>query len=268
MPEGDTIFRAARTLNEALAGKAVTRFETVFPRLSRVDDQQAIKGRTIERVVAAGKHLIVDFSGGLHLRTHMRMNGSWHIYRVGERWQRPRSEMRIVLATADYVAVAFSVPVAEFLDDRSMLRQIDLQRIGPDFASPSFDEKEAIARIRNRADGEIANVLLNQRVVAGLGNVFKSEVLFVCRVNPFTKVAELDDDAIEKIVRASKKLVAINIADDAAPGRVTTGSLDKSQKLWVYGRGGDPCRRCGTRIEYRKQGVDARGTYWCSKCQG
>jgi endonuclease-8 len=267
MPEGDTIFRAARTLNQALAGKAVTKFETVFPRLARVDDQDRIAGRRIERVVAAGKHLIVDFSGGLHLRTHMRMNGSWHIYRVGERWQRPRADMRIVIGTDDFVAVAFNVPVAEFLDDRSMLRQDDLRRIGPDFASDSFDAKEAAARIRNRADGEIANVLLNQRVVAGLGNVFKSEVLFVCKVNPFTRVAELDDATIEKIIRASKKLVRLNIGVDAAPGRVTTGSLDKSQKLWVYGRGGQPCRRCGARIEYKKQGVDARGTYWCPSCQ-
>ncbi len=267
MPEGDTIFRAARTLNEALAGKTVTKFETVFPKLSRVDDQEPIAGRRIERVFAAGKHLIIDFSGGLHLRTHMRMNGSWHIYRRGERWQRRRDDMRIVIGTDDWVAVGFNVPVAEFHDDRGMQRQQDLRKIGPDVAAESFDEEEGMRRIRERADTEIANVLLNQRVIAGLGNVFKSEVLFVCGVNPFATVARLDEATIAAIVRTSRKLVLLNVAPGAAPGRTTRGSLDKAQKLWVYGRGGEPCRRCRTPIEYRKQGPDARGTYWCPNCQ-
>jgi endonuclease VIII len=267
MPEGDTIFRAARTLNEALAGRVVTRFESVFPRLARVDDQDPIAGRRIERVVAAGKHLIIDFSGGLHLRTHMRMNGSWHIYRRGEKWQRPRSDMRIVIDTDLYVAVGFNVPVAEFLDDRSLRRQEDLRRIGPDLATESFDEDEAMRRMRERPRSEIADVLLNQRVIAGLGNVFKSEVLFVCKVNPFDRVEQIDDDTLRKIVRTSQKLMALNIKDGAAPGRVTTGSLDPRHKLWVYSRGGQPCRRCGTPILFRKQGADARVTYWCAKCQ-
>jgi endonuclease VIII len=267
MPEGDTIFRAARTMHQALAGRVVTRFESVFPRLSRVDDQEPIAGRTIERVVASGKHLIVDFSGGLHLRTHMRMNGSWHIYRPGERWQRPRSEMRIVVETDAFIAVGFSVPVAEFLDDRALVRQNDLRRIGPDLAKDSFDDEDAFQRIRERANGEIADVLLNQRVLAGLGNVFKSEVLFVCKVNPFDKVSQLDDATLKKIVRTSKKLMAVNVADDAPAGRVTTGSLDPRHKLWVYSRSSQPCRRCGTPIRFRKQGPDARVTYWCPNCQ-
>src|SRR5512146_2565630 len=127
MPEGDTIFRAARTLNVALAGKVVRRFETRLAHLARVDDATPIAGRTIERVVPIGKHLIIDFSGGLHLRTHMRMNGSWHIYRPGERWMRRRDAMRLVIATDDFVAVGFDIPVAEFLDDRGVARQQDLQ---------------------------------------------------------------------------------------------------------------------------------------------
>ncbi|HVS30835.1 MAG TPA: DNA-formamidopyrimidine glycosylase family protein [Thermoanaerobaculia bacterium] len=267
MPEGDTIFRAARTLNEALAGRTVTNFETVFPRLSRVDDEKPITGRRIERVFAAGKHLIIDFSGGLHLRTHMRMNGSWHIYRRGERWQRSRADMRIVIGTDHWVAVGFNVPVAEFHDDRGLRKQADLRAIGPDMAAPSFDEEEAVRRIRDRSDSEIADVLLNQRVVGGLGNVFKSEVLFVCRVNPFAPVGELEAETVREIVRTARALVLLNVASGAAPGRGTRGSLDREQRLWVYARGGEPCRRCGTPIEYRKQGLDARGTYWCAKCQ-
>ena len=267
MPEGDTIFRAARTLNEALAGRTVTRFESMFPHLSRVDDQTPLAGRTIDRVVAAGKHLIIDFSGGLHLRTHMRMNGSWHIYRSGERWKRPRSDMRIVVATDAFVAVGFNVPVAEFLDDRGLERQQDLRKIGPDLSAESFDENEAIRRIRERADSEIAGVLLNQHVVAGIGNVFKSEILFLSKVNPFEKVAAIDDDTITEIVRTSRRLLLMNVAPNADPGRTTRVALNKGEKLWVYSRGGDPCRRCGTPISYQKQGIDARGTYWCPSCQ-
>src|SRR6187549_3423505 len=114
MPEGDSIYRAARTLHRALAGRTITRFQSVFPQLNRVDDDAPLRGRTIEGVEARGKHLLFRFSGDLVLRTHMRMNGSWHIYRLGERWQRPRADMRIVVATAAYEAVAFTVPVAEF----------------------------------------------------------------------------------------------------------------------------------------------------------
>lgn len=266
MPEGDTIYRAAKTLHGALAGHTVTRFETVLAPLARVDDQQPIAGRTIERVTSAGKHLIIDFSGGLHLRTHMRMSGSWHIYRPNERWHRPRREMRVVISTQAFVAVGFNIPVAEFLDDPGLVRQADLRKIGPDFLDDGFDEKEAFRRIREREDAEMANVLLNQRVVAGVGNVYKSESLFLCGVHPFAKVRDLQDTSIERIIETNRKLLLYNV-DEARSGRETTGSMDRKQKLWVYNRGGDPCRRCGTAIEYAKQGPDARGTYWCPLCQ-
>src|SRR5687768_9942251 len=131
MPEGDSIFRAARTLHRALAGKVVTRFESVLPALTRIDEDAPLAGRTVEEVSAAGKHLLMRFSGDLVLRTHMRMNGSWHIYRPGERWQRPAADMRIVVGTDDFVAVAFTVPVAEFLSARALARQPDLRRLGP-----------------------------------------------------------------------------------------------------------------------------------------
>lgn len=267
MPEGDTIHRAAATLQRALAGKQVVRFETVLPMLARVDDQTAVRGRTVERVHAEGKHLVIDFSGDLHLRTHMRMNGSWHIYRPGERWQRPRIDMRIVVATEDFVAVAFNVPVAEFHDASSLARQEDLRKIGPDLLQESYDQDEALKRMKARADREIADVLLNQRVVAGIGNVFKSEVLFATGVNPFRKVEELSDSTLRMLLKNARAQMLQNVGPDAAPSRRTMRSLDRSQLLWVYSRGGEPCRRCGTKIEYRKQGPNARGTYWCPKCQ-
>src|SRR5512134_4052928 len=120
MPEGDTIHRAARTLHMALAGKTVVRFETVLPQLARVDEDAPLAGRMIERVEASGKNLLMHFSGDLHLHTHMRMHGSWHIYRPGERWRMPRRAMRVVIETAEWVAVAFNVPVAEFHDAGSL----------------------------------------------------------------------------------------------------------------------------------------------------
>lgn len=256
MPEGDTIARSARTLNAALAGKTVTRFETVLPQLARFDDQELVAGRTIEQVVPLGKHLIIDFSGGLHLRTHMRMSGSWHIYRPGERWKKRRSDMRLVIATDDWVAVAFNVPVAEFLDDRAMVRQAGLPHIGPDILGSTFDVDEAFRRVRARPDREIAEVLLNQRVVAGIGNIWKSETLFACQINPFARVSDLSDDSITCLLTNARTLMTHSV------------NADRRNDLSVYSRGGEPCRRCRTPIASKKQGIDARLTYWCPECQG
>ena len=266
MPEGDTIYRAARTLHAALAGQVVTRFETVFPQLARVDHDAPLAGRTVERVVSEGKNLVMDFSGDLHLRTHMRMNGSWHIYRPGERWRKRRSDMRIVLETDAWVAVAFNVPVAEFHDARSLARQEDLLRIGPDFLGEEFNFAEALRRIRERAGSEIADVLLNQRVVSGIGNEYKSELLFISRINPFALVSSLSDDQVMLILKSSRKIMLANVNKRSA-ARITTFSLDPRAQQYVYGRGGKPCRKCGTPVAYAKQGKDARGTYWCPKCQ-
>ena len=254
MPEGDTIFRTARTLQQALAGKVVKRFETVLPKLARVDDQTPIAGRSVERVESQGKHLLIAFSGDLFLRTHMRMNGSWHIYRPGERWQRRRDDMRIVIATDDFVAVAFNVPVAEFVDARSLARTEDLRRLGPDLLGKTFDMAEAIRRIRARPNEDIAEVLLNQRVIAGIGNIYKSESLFVAGVNPFAKVQSLDDAALERIVSTARRLLQ-------------RSAVKRDQPWSVYGRGGQRCRKCGSVIEVKPTGPDARLTFWCPKCQ-
>ena len=266
MPEGDTIYRAARTLQAALAGRVVTRFETVYAQLARVDRETPVAGRTIERVVSEGKHLIIDFSGDLHLRTHMRMNGSWHIYKPGQRWRMRRSDMRLVIETDEWVAVAFNVPVAEFHDAASLARQEDLLHIGPDFLAGEFDFDEAMRRIRERPEEEIADVLLNQRVVSGIGNEYKNEVLFVARIYPFTRVRDLTDEQLTRILQTARKLMVANVTKRSS-ARVTTFSLDPSQQKYVFSRGGKPCRRCGTPIRYVKQGTNVRGTYWCEKCQ-
>ncbi|HYR26838.1 MAG TPA: DNA-formamidopyrimidine glycosylase family protein [Thermoanaerobaculia bacterium] len=262
MPEGDTIHRAARTLHAALAGRVITRFETVFPQLARIDEDAPLAGRTVDSVEAAGKNLLMHFSGDLHLRTHMRMHGSWHIYKPGERWRRGRDDMRILLETDTWVAVGFNVPVAEFYDHR----QEDLRKIGPDLIGKEFDFDEAKRRIRERADTEIADALLNQRVVAGIGNEYKSELLFIAKVNPFTKVRDVSDEQLDHILKIARRIMVANV-EKRSSARVTTFSLDARQNQYVFSRGNKPCRRCGTPIAYAKQGRDVRGTYWCPKCQ-
>ena len=275
MPEGDTIFRAARTLHRALAGKPVVRFESVFPALTRVHVDTPLTAQSIDSVTASGKHILMRFSAGQVLRTHMRMNGSWHIYRPGEPWQRPRRDMRIVVATADYVAVGFSIPVAEFIAASNLSRHEELRRLGPDLLSETFDAGEALRRMKERPAQLMADVLLNQRVMAGIGNVYKSEVLFSCGINPFTPVAGLSDDRLTRLIATGRKFLLANVHTSLAPmttyagyQRNTTGRDNASERLWVYGRVGLPCRRCRTLIRLKKHGDAARLTYWCPKCQG
>jgi endonuclease-8 len=274
MPEGDTIFRAARMLHRALAGHVVTRFESVLPRLARVQEDAPITGRTVDRVDSVGKHLLMHFSGDLVLRTHMRMSGSWHIYRPGEKWQRPSIDMRIILATEHFVAVAFNVPVAEFETTHTLQRDEAIGTIGPDLLSSSFDPEDALQRLRAHDAGDIAETLLNQRAMSGIGNVFKSEVLFAARIHPFTRVPDLADEQLRRIIQIAVRLLHANVTDTSGDGiktysglRRTTGRINPDDRLWVYSRGGQPCRKCGTPIAYVKSGPYARGTYWCPTCQ-
>jgi endonuclease-8 len=273
VPEGDTIFRAARTLHRALAGKTVTSFESVLPALNRVHEDTPLTGRTIEGVSAAGKHLLMHLSGVIVLRTHMRMYGSWHIYRRGERWLRPRRDMRLTIATDDFEAVGFNIPVAELIAARDLKRHDELRKLGPDVLSDTFDMDEALRRVRERADTAVADALLNQRVIAGLGNVYKSEVLFLCGINPFTLVRALDNTQLTSIVETGRRLLRASVEEGVAPMttytgfRRTTRRDDPRERLWVYGRARLPCRKCATPISVRKQGVDARLTYWCPQCQ-
>ncbi len=274
MPEGDTIYRAARTLNRALAGQVVTRFETVLPKLTRVDEDTPLAGRTVDAVESRGKWLVMRFSGDLVLLTHMLMNGSWHIYRPGEPWQRRRDDMRIVVETKTILAVCFGVQVAEFHTPESLSRHGAFSRLGPDLLGADFDEEQAIANIRSRPEMQIADALLNQSALAGIGNVYKSEVCFACDISPFRDVAHVTDEELRCAIRTARKFLAANVANGTTAAMVTytgfrrtTRRADRGERLWVYRRAGQPCRKCGTPIETRKQGPGARVTFWCPRCQ-
>ena len=275
MPEGDTIFRTARALGRALAGKPVTGFRSTYPLLTRFDDETPLAGQTVEAVESRGKWLLIHFSGGGTLATHMLMSGSWHIYRPGERWQQPRVNMRIVLENSEYIAVGFRVPVAKMLKPEELARAKKIPAPAIDVLSEEFNAEEVARRVMAHGGEEIADVLLHQEVLAGVGNVFKSEICFVTGVNPFCKVAALSGATVAGLISHAQKLVAVNVLEDSGDAIVTYGGRrrrtthesDPGASLWVYGRSGEPCRRCGEAVRRRIQGPDARVTFWCASCQ-
>lgn len=275
MPEGDTIFRTARTLGRALGSRPITGFRSTFPLLTRAHQDAPLTGQCVQRVESRGKWLLIDFSGGATLATHMLMSGSWHIYRPGQPWQKPRSHMRILLETVEYLAVAFRVPVACMHTAQSLVRD---QRIPPpslNVLGPCFDAEAAVERILSYRDEEIGDVLLHQEVLAGVGNVFKSEICFLTGINPFLPVRDLSRELAGDAVATARQLLAANVLEDSGDAivtfrglhRRTTHASDPAASLWVYGRHGEPCRKCGEPVRRRIQGPDARVTFWCPCCQ-
>ena len=274
MPEGDTIFRAARTLNLALGGQIITSFESVLPHLTRVDIDQGVVGRTVEKVEPRGKWMLIHISGGLILLSHMLMSGSWHIYRHGEKWKRRPIDMRAVVGTDKFLAVAFNVPIAEFHTADSLARRPGFKAVGPSLLAAQIDEDEIIARLQSRPELEVGVALLAQSLLSGIGNVFKSEVCFACGVNPFQQVATLSAEHLRCLVSQARKFMLANVTEFSrdtivtyAPLRRTTNRSNPAERLWVYHRTGEPCRKCGTAILSRKQGLEARTSFWCPQCQ-
>ncbi|TMG25470.1 MAG: Fpg/Nei family DNA glycosylase [Chloroflexi bacterium] len=252
MPEGDTLFRTAVGLRPHLVGKTITSARARQPG----PQAERLVGSTVQSVEAVGKNLLVRFDNGLEVRTHLRMNGSWHRYRPGERWRRPASRARLVLEVPGTVAVCFDAPVVELFESRAEEIHPALRGLGPDLLSPEFDPAEATRRLRapDRATHPIAEALVDQRALAGIGNIWKSETLFAERIWPFTPVGDLPEEALEGLVRtAGRKLVA------------SAGS--HAERAEVYGRAGRPCRRCGATVVSRQHGDLRRTTYWCPSCQ-
>jgi endonuclease VIII len=264
MPEGDTVHRLARTLDRVLSGRVVKAVTSPLAAVAAGAERHRAVGSRITLVEARGKHLLVHFSCGATLHSHQRMHGSWHLYRAGSRWRRPAHEMRASIDAGDVTAVCFLSPVVEILATRDLGTHPALRHLGPDLLAPECDEPEACRRLRSRGALEVGVALLDQTALAGIGNVYKSEVLFLTRVDPFAKVQDLDDACLARLVRTAAAQMRRNLG--AGPRR-TTSPLSPSP-LFAYGRSGKACRRCGRAIETSRQGEQGRTTYFCASCQG
>ena len=265
MPEGDTIFRTATVLRRALLGGVIRRASAQpGPGMARVPGLDGLVGRRVESVEARGKHLLIEFSEGAWLRTHMRMKGSWHRYRPGEPWRLPIARASCVLETDAAVAVCFDAPQVELLTSAELERHAGLRALGPDLLAPTPDTAEAVRRLRLRGSVALGEALLDQQAMAGIGNVIKSEACFMEKLDPWAAVSTFTDEELAAVVTRAASLLAANVGGGR---RVTTGDRRPGNSLWVYKRSGRPCRRCGAPIRARRQGTQARTTYWCPGCQ-
>ena len=244
MPEGDTIWRTAAALRRRITGKVV--------KDARPAAIARLKGRRVEAVEPKGKHLLMRFEGGIALHSHMRMTGSWHLYRPGERWRQAAWRATAVISFDDVVAVCFAAPVMELVRDA----QAPVGHLGPDILVDPFDLDAVIARARQSEAPTLGELLLEQRVCAGIGNIYKCEALWALRLDAWMPPAELDDARLGQLYLRARDLMRPNLVTPIA-----------RQRHAVHGRGGRPCPRCGTPIRIRAQGHQARLTYFCPRCQ-
>jgi endonuclease-8 len=261
VPEGDTVWLTAHRLHAALAGQPLVRADLRVPKLATVD----LTGRQVLEVVARGKHLMARLEGGMTLHSHLRMEGAWHVYGAGERWRGgPVHQVRAVLGTAGRVAVGYRLPVLELL--RTEEEGEAVGHLGPDLLGPDWDAAEAAARLVADPDRPLGEALLDQRNLAGVGNVYVAELCFLRGVTPWTPVRDVP--APERLVALARRLL---VANRSRPGHVTTGDTRRGRTHWVYCREHQPCLRCGTAIRSARHGsqekVQDRVAYWCPRCQ-
>jgi endonuclease VIII len=258
VPEGDAIHSAAGRVGAALVGRAIVEIETPQPGHAMDRWAERLEGCTVRAVDARGKHLLIRFDGGLTLHSHLRMRGAWAVYRHGQRWRRSPRRAWLVIRTADHEVVQFDGPVLELMTDARTRFDQRIARLGPDLVADDFDKSRFLARLREDDPARgIGDALLDQRNLAGVGNVWKSEGCFLAEIDPWRRLADIDRDEALALVREIRPLMR----QSAARG----GRSDVA--AWVYNRAGLPCRRCGTRIRSRGQGDDNRTTYWCPRCQ-
>ncbi|MEV4442022.1 DNA-formamidopyrimidine glycosylase family protein [Streptomyces sp. NPDC049577] len=259
MPEGDTVWLTARNLHRALAGRTLVRSDLRVPRLATVD----LTGRAVTEVVPRGKHLLTRVEGGLTLHSHLGMDGSWRIQATGERPRGgPAHQIRAILANSGYTAVGYRLPALDLL--RTAEEHTVVGHLGPDLLGPGWDPEEAARRLLAEPARALGEALLDQRNLAGIGNVYKSELCFLLRVSPWLPAGELPDPG--RLTALARRLLEANKERFT---RITTADPRPEHRLWVYGRAGRPCRRCGTPVRMADQGPGGqeRSTYWCPRCQ-
>ncbi|MGW6403805.1 Fpg/Nei family DNA glycosylase [Streptomyces sp. NPDC055134] len=261
MPEGDTVLQTARRLHTALAGQVLIRSDLRVPRFATAD----LTGRTVLDVTPRGKHLLTRIEGGLTLHSHLRMDGSWKVYALGERWTGgPGHQIRAILGNATRTAVGYRLPVLELMRTADEIKVVG--HLGPDLLGPDWDAETALRNLLSDPARPLGEALLDQRNLAGIGNVYKSELCFLLQVTPWLPVGDLPDDTAARLPELARKLLEAN---RDRPARVTTGSGRPGQRLYVYGRSPRPCLRCRTPIRVADQGDGSRDrpTYWCPSCQ-
>ncbi|NBM14104.1 Fpg/Nei family DNA glycosylase, partial [Streptomyces sp. GC420] len=259
MPEGDTVWQAAKRLHEALAGERLVRWDMRVPKLATTD----LTGRTVVEVAARGKHLLTRVEGGLTLHSHLGMDGSWKLCGASERPRGgPAHQIRAVLGTAGRTAFGYRLPVLELL--RTAQEDRAVGHLGPDLLGPDWDPDQALRNLLAVPERPLGEALLDQRNLAGIGNVYKSELCFMAGVTPWLPTGEFPAPA--RLVALARKLLEAN---RERPARMTTRVDRPDRRLWVYGRVPRPCLRCGTSIRSADQGdgLRLRPTYWCPRCQ-
>jgi endonuclease VIII len=260
MPEGDTVFLTGRRLDRALAGKTLARTDFRHPALATTD----LAGHAVHEVRTVGKHLFTRFSGALSLHSHLKMDGAWEIYQPGSRWRHPAHEVRVILGAEDVQAVGFRLHDLQLLPTPEESRLVG--HLGPDLLDPEWTEQHAgRAATALAADParELGLALLDQRIMAGVGNLYKVEICFLLGVTPWTQVSEVDP--AEAVTLARKLLLANAWRYEQS----TTGELARGRRNWVYERSRQGCFRCGGRVRVGSQGHDVqhRPTWFCPRCQ-
>jgi len=257
MPEGDTVWLASRRLHDALAGHTLARGELQVPRYAAVQ----LAGVDVVEVRSRGKHLLIRLGNEATLHTHLRMDGSWHLYQSGEPWRGgPAWQGRVVLSTDTHDAVGYRLPVVGLLPTAA--EHTVVGHLGPDLLGPDWDRAEALRRLRAAPDTEIGSALLDQRVMAGLGNLYRTELCFLLGVTPFTAVVDVAD--LPRVVDLAQRLL---VANRERAEQVTTGLTGRGRHHWVFQR--RTCLRCRGPVSTARQGPDTRDriTYWCPRCQ-
>jgi endonuclease-8 len=270
MPEGDTIHSAARRISAALVGRRITSIETPHPRFALDRWPDRLDGQSVRAVDAHGKHLFIRFEHGMTLHSHLRMTGKWGVYRRGERWRRSPRRAWLVMRTDEHEVVQFDGPVLELMTDSRTRFDRRIAALGPDVLADRLDEAGFLRRLRDDDQSRgIGDAVLDQRNLAGIGNVWKSEGCFLAGVDPWRALHEVSDEEALGIVRQVRPLMQVSAERG---GRIVSYRPERPNKrgdtrTWVFERTGLPCRRCGTVIRARGQGDDNRTTYWCPGCQ-